>query len=104
MNVAGVFQLQIPFLRNNMKFDNFPQMEYILGFGSTHRALKAEELLKRASLSFRLLPVPKALDSACGLVISVDEDSFEEALNILEKGGLSPRNAYRKEGEEYVKV
>lgn len=79
-------------------------MEYILGFGSTHRALKAEAILKEASIPFRLLPVPKALDSACGLVISVDEGTFEGALNTLEKGGLSPRNAYRKEGEEYVKM
>ncbi|MBW7957022.1 MAG: DUF3343 domain-containing protein [Deltaproteobacteria bacterium] len=79
-------------------------MEYILGFGSTHRALKAEELLKNASLTFRLLPVPKALDSACGLVISVDEGLFDEAFQALQKGGLLPRNVYRKEGEEYVKV
>lgn len=105
MNAAGVFfGLKIPFLRSAMKFDNFRQIEYILGFGSTHRALKAEELLKSAAIPFRLLPVPKALDSACGLVISFDGGLFDEAYQTLQKGGLLPRNVYRKEGEEYVKV
>lgn len=79
-------------------------MEYILGFGSPHRALKAEETLKRAGVSFRLLPVPKALDASCGLVISVSDASFKEASLVLEKAGLMPRNTYRKAGDDYVKV
>lgn len=79
-------------------------MEYILGFGSPHRALKAEEILKRAGVAFRLLPVPKALDASCGLVISVSEDVLEEARGALESAGLRPRNTYRKAGDDYVKV
>jgi len=79
-------------------------MEYILGFGSPHRALKAEEALKIADLPFRLLPVPRALDASCGLVISVKDGAFEKARGVLEKIGLRPRNIYRKEGEDYVKV
>jgi hypothetical protein len=79
-------------------------MEYILGFGSPHKALKAEEILKKASVPFRLLPVPKALDASCGLVISVRDGEFHDAAGVLEKNGLRPRNVYRKEGEDYVKV
>lgn len=79
-------------------------MEYIMGFGSPHKALKAEEVLKGSDVSFRLLPVPKALDSSCGLVISVKDGALEEARAVLEKKGLRPRNVYRKEGEDYVKV
>ena len=79
-------------------------MEYILGFGSPHKALKAEEILKNADVSFRLLPVPKALDASCGLVISVKNGALEEARGVREKSGLRPRNVYRKEGEDYVKV
>ena len=41
---------------------------YILGFGSAHNALKAESILKAASVRFRLLPAPKALEAYCGLV------------------------------------
>jgi len=79
-------------------------MEYILGFGSPHRALKAEETLKKADLAFRLLPVPRALDASCGLVIRVSDSDLVEAKSVLEKSGLKPRNIYRKEGEDYVKV
>jgi len=79
-------------------------MEFILGFGSAHRALKAEEILKKAGLPFRLLPVPKALDSACGLVIRLKGEAFDDAKKALEGSGLTPRSVYRKEGEVYVKV
>lgn len=79
-------------------------MDYILGFGTPHRALKAEQILKEACLSFRLLPVPKALDASCGLVIRVGEGELDAAKSALERNGLSPRNIYRKEGEDYVKV
>lgn len=79
-------------------------MDYIMGFGSPHRALKAEEILKKASVAFRLLPVPKALDSSCGLVISVKDGALDEAKAVLEKKGHPPRNVYRKEGEDYVKL
>ena len=79
-------------------------MEYILGFGSPHKALKAEDILKKAGVSFRLLPVPKALDQSCGLVIMVMDKALEGAKKALLDSGLAPRNVYRKEGEEYVKV
>lgn len=79
-------------------------MEYVLGFGSPHKALKAEEILKKAGIGFRLLPVPKVLDASCGLVILVKEASIEAAKKALAGSGLPPRNVYRKEGEEYVKV
>lgn len=79
-------------------------MEYILGFGTPHRALKAEQILKEACLSFRLLPVPKALDASCGLVIRVAGGELDAAKSALENSGVRPRSIYRKEGEDYVKV
>lgn len=79
-------------------------MEYIMGFGSAHKALKAEEILKGASVPFRLMPAPKALDPACGLVIQVGKDILDEAVSALERAGLPPRNIYRREGDDYVKV
>jgi hypothetical protein len=79
-------------------------MDYILGFGSPHKALKAESALKTAEVPFKLLPVPRALDASCGLVILVKDGALEAAKSILEKSGLRPRNVYRKEGDDYVKV
>ncbi len=78
-------------------------MEYILSFGSAHKALKAESVLKEAGLSFRLLPAPKSLAAHCDLVISVKDD-LPASIEILRKGRAGPKAIYRKEGEDYVKV
>ena len=77
---------------------------YILGFGSAHNALKAESILKAASVRFRLLPAPKALEAYCGLVIEIDEGLLDLAMAALAASGLHPRSRYRKEGDDYVKV
>lgn len=85
-----------------LKSANFIFMEYILAFGSAHKALKAEEILKEASVPFRLLPSPKALAPYCDLVISMKEESLLDAKEALRNSGLEPKTIYRKEGEEYV--
>ena len=79
-------------------------MEYIMAFGSTHKALKAESVLKEGEVPFRLLPAPKALAAYCALVISVDEEALERALSALSGAGAGPKSIYRKAGEEYDKV
>ena len=73
-------------------------------FGSAHRALKAEEILKEAGLKFRLLPAPKALEPFCDLVVRVDGEVLYGAAELLEMHGVKPRSIYRKEGEEYVEL
>lgn len=79
-------------------------MEFIFAFGSAHKALKAESVLKEASVPFRLLPAPKALAEYCDLVISVKETELEPAKYALASAGLKLKTIYRKEGEEYVEM
>lgn len=80
-------------------------MEYIMGFGSAHNALRAESILEeKTEISFRLLPAPKALESYCALVILINEEDLAKAKAVLEQDGLPPRSVYRKEGDDYVKV
>ncbi|MBI5344579.1 MAG: DUF3343 domain-containing protein [Deltaproteobacteria bacterium] len=79
-------------------------MEYLLSFGGSHRALKAEALLKKASLAFKLLPAPKALLPYCGLVIEVQEDVLCAAKDALNNARLKIKSIYRREGDGYVKV
>lgn len=79
-------------------------MEFLMAFGSTHKALKAEEVLRDASVAFRLLPAPKALEPYCDLVISIKEEDLGAAREALASRGVNPKNTYRKEGEGYVKV
>ncbi len=79
-------------------------MGYLLAFGSAHRALKAESLLKGAELPFRLLPAPKALSSFCSLVIWVEEGDLDRASSLLAGAGVRVKGIYEKQGEEYVKM
>ncbi len=79
-------------------------MEYILVFGSPHKALKAESILKEAGIPFRLLPAPKLLVRVCDLVISVAVDQLEVSKDALVGAGLKLKAIYSKEGEEYVEV
>lgn len=79
-------------------------MKYLLTFGSTHRALKGEEILKVAGLSFRLIPAPKALVRFCALVISIESDDLETIREALAEGGLKIKKIYREEGSDYVEV
>ncbi len=79
-------------------------MEYILVFGSPHKALKAESILKGASIPFMLLPAPKLVVRLCDLVISVKGAELEPSKVALREGGLKLKAVYSKEGEVYDKV
>ncbi|MFQ5735841.1 MAG: DUF3343 domain-containing protein [Thermodesulfobacteriota bacterium] len=79
-------------------------MDFLMAFGSAHRALKAEEILKGADLPFRLLPAPKALEPYCDLVIRVAGEVLSQAIETLVEQGVKPKTVYRKEGDDYVKV
>lgn len=79
--------------------------EYILTFGSAHKALKAESVLREAGAAFRLMPGPRGMDRACDLVIAVDgEGALSAAMEALERGGPAVRAVYRREGARYVAV
>ena len=79
-------------------------MEYLLAFGSTHRVLKAESVLKEKGVPFRLNPAPSILAAYCDLVITVSEESLSGANAVLIAVKLKPSAIYRAEGEAYVKV
>lgn len=79
-------------------------MEYLLSFSSTHKALKAESLLKAEGTAFRLLPAPKEIAASCALVISVDYLVLETATVLLERGGAKPERVFKLEDKEYVEV
>lgn len=55
----------------------------VLLFDSTSAALLAEKLLKKASISFKIIPVPRHISSDCGVCIRFfppDREKIEEIL------------------------
>ena len=79
-------------------------MAYLIIFGSTHKALKAEKILKEKNIPFKLIPTPKALAAFCDLSLSFQEQDREAVENTLKNAGVKTAATYRKEGDEYVKV
>ncbi|MBI5560959.1 MAG: DUF3343 domain-containing protein [Deltaproteobacteria bacterium] len=79
-------------------------MKYILAFSSTNKVLKAESVLKKKDISFRLDPAPSLVSAYCNLGITVDGETLEGALKTLKNSGPQPSAVYRKEGDRYVKV
>lgn len=79
-------------------------MKFTLTFGSTHKVLKAESILKAHEVVFRLDPAPKALAAYCDLVIIVEGEVIDRALEVLKAESAGPGAMYKKEEDEYVKV
>ncbi len=66
--------------------------------------MEAERLLKDKSLKILLIPAPRALAADCGLAIRYAEEIRGEVEGALADAGLLPRDLYRKNGEEFVKI
>lgn len=79
-------------------------MELLLGFGSAHGALKAESILDKSEIAFRLVTAPKTIDPACGLLVQVSEENLQAALDVLKKAAFEPKSIYRKEDGGFRKV
>lgn len=78
--------------------------DYVAIFNSIHRVMEAERLLKDKSLKILLIPAPRALAADCGLAIRYAEEIRGEVEGALADAGLLPRDLYRKNGEEFVKI
>ncbi|MBI3756240.1 MAG: DUF3343 domain-containing protein [Deltaproteobacteria bacterium] len=79
-------------------------MEYIATFGSTHKVLKTEKILKEKDIPFRLMPTPKTFAAYCDLCITFQEHDREAVENALHDAGIKAAAIYRKQGDEYVKM
>lgn len=78
--------------------------DYVAIFNSIHRVMEAERLLKDKGLKILLIPAPRALAADCGLAIRYAEEIRSEVEGALADAGLLPRDLYRKNGEEFVKI
>lgn len=80
-------------------------MSYLLAFGSTHKALKAESVLRKAEIAFRLMPAPRSLSSYCDLMLEVEDDKLlAAATERLAEEEVGAAAIYIKENDGYVKV
>lgn len=64
--------------------------QYLAVFNSTHRVLKAEELLKGNGQPIMLIPAPRAIQADCGLAIRFDEKDCGSVMTLLSDAQLLP--------------
>jgi len=69
-------------------------MKYVFLFGSVHRVMSAEKVLKENGISTDLIPVPREINSDCGVAVEVDAEIGEKALYILEERKISLLECY----------
>ena len=78
--------------------------EFVAIFHSIQRVLKAEKILKQASVDFLLIPVPRQLTSDCGLALRFPPESRSQLLEVLADKDLSPAELYQRQNGEYLEV
>jgi len=71
-------------------------MRYVFLFESVHRVIKAEKLLKGKGIKVDLIPVPREINSDCGVAVEVDAGIGEKALHVLEENQISVLECYAK--------
>ena len=71
-------------------------MKYVFLFESVHRVMRAEKILKGKGVSVDLIPVPRQINSDCGVAVEVDAGVGEKALHFLEEGKISVLECYTK--------
>jgi hypothetical protein len=72
-------------------------MKYVFLFDSIHWVIKAEKLLKGKGIKVDLIPVPREINSDCGVAVEVDAGGSEKALLLLEESKVGVLGCYIKD-------
>ena len=78
--------------------------DFVAVFNSIHRVMKSEKILKGMQLGILLIPVPRALQSDCGLAIRYGAEIRTAVEDALAKAELLPAEIYLKSNGQYRKV
>jgi hypothetical protein len=58
--------------------------------------MRAEKILKGKGIATDLIPVPREINSDCGVAVEVDAGVGEKALHVLEENKISVLECYTK--------
>jgi hypothetical protein len=73
-------------------------------FNNIHQVMKAEKVLKARRLDILLIPVPRSLQSDCGLAIRYAEADREQVEGVMMEADLLPEELYMCRGEDFVRI
>ena len=67
-------------------------------FQSISSALRAEKLLKKEGIAYKLIPVPRHLSSNCGVCVRIERTDVERARQVLQRGSLDIEGVFETQG------
>jgi len=70
-------------------------MRQIITFVSIHFVMKAEKVLKKEGIDFRLIPTPRKISSDCGMAIEANYENMERIKTILGSHKCGMEGIYR---------
>lgn len=74
----------------------FNLKEYgVFTFISTSQALKAERVLKQASIDFLMMPTPREISTSCGLAVKVASEDLNKSSEVLRQNRVQVDGAYQ---------
>lgn len=74
----------------------FNLKEYgVFTFISTSQALKAERVLKQASIDFLMMPTPREISTSCGLAVKVASEDLKKSSEVLRQNRVQVDGAYQ---------
>lgn len=77
---------------------------YLIVFKNTMDAIKAEELLKKENIKIAIMPTPTYITQSCGISIKFDEEDWGNIKDIIDKGLITPKNVYIREGQHAKQI
>ncbi|MBF0530214.1 MAG: DUF3343 domain-containing protein [Deltaproteobacteria bacterium] len=76
----------------------------ILILASIHHVLKAEKILKKTSVAFDLVPVPKEVNPDCGLAVEIATEDLKEVIDALRQAEIKISHIYQRSGRSFQPV
>ncbi|NNG66601.1 DUF3343 domain-containing protein [Caldanaerobacter subterraneus] len=65
-----------------------------IAFPSVNYVIKAEGILKRENLWYKVVPTPRSIDLSCGISIMYDKKDEEVIRKLLEENGVLLKGFY----------
>lgn len=75
-------------------------MMSLLIFESIQYIMIAEDILKRGSIDYSLVPIPNELSTECGMALEVNCEIIKKVLKLLKNNELPPVKVY----ENYKRI
>ena len=69
-------------------------------FPSTYHAIRAEKLLNKEDLNFKMVPVPRVISSSCGIALRCPSPEMEKISYLLRENNINFEGIHEIEEKE----